>query len=365
MVGIILHNQQNGDTSRFLENAHRSVYVGRLHWCLVVCLLCLPHDCVWSYPDAGSANTNNTTFDIESNVYNSTVNLFNVTSYIDYGTWNNTRESDTNITQVYNKISQRPVTTTHGVLSPITLSSSDVTEPAQQTHTPDYSYNSRSINGSSSSGNNSSTTKGMRWSEWLSNETSTTRPAYRVSAENDTSAALPSITSSSRDTADIVTSAILLYTTNTNAPDKIRNVIRTFPFTQVIPHTSIISLTSSTKTTSSMPSKRVLPHSPRSTTTLSTAMTSSVNSGVFGRWRRHYTWIIAAAISVLLILLLLVVLCVHRTNNKRYTFLNTTPAARNTPQYLYQPLSGSTLDEEYEHTFVGVSIPLLQEVSVV
>ena len=35
----------------------------------------------------------------------------------------------------------------------------------------------------------------------------------------------------------------------------------------------------------------------------------------------------------------------------------------NTYDYIYKPVSGSTLDEEYETTFVGVSIPLLQEVT--
>ena len=33
--------------------------------------------------------------------------------------------------------------------------------------------------------------------------------------------------------------------------------------------------------------------------------------------------------------------------------------------YIYKPLESGILDEEYESTFVGVDVPLLQEISVI
>ncbi len=63
-----------------------------------------------------------------------------------------------------------------------------------------------------------------------------------------------------------------------------------------------------------------------------------------------------AAIGTLVIVLALVA-CMRKKTRYQKLPTSETPVF----DYIYRPLQGGRLDEEYENTFVGVSIPLLQD----
>ena len=70
---------------------------------------------------------------------------------------------------------------------------------------------------------------------------------------------------------------------------------------------------------------------------------------------------------LVVLMVMLIMLCRRHSNLNKYQSIpnNNTSGAVLAYDYIYRPLHGNRLDDEYENTFVGVSIPLLQEVTVV
>ena len=83
-------------------------------------------------------------------------------------------------------------------------------------------------------------------------------------------------------------------------------------------------------------------------------------------WNHLSVWVTLASAAMVLIITFIVV-TVRRlvfSRGIRYTLLkSSSPTDR--LQYMYHPSQGGALDEEYEHTFVGVTVPLLHQVSII
>ena len=83
-------------------------------------------------------------------------------------------------------------------------------------------------------------------------------------------------------------------------------------------------------------------------------------------WNHLYVWVTLASAAMVL-LIAFIVITVRRlvfSRGIRYTLLkSSSPTDR--LEYIYRPSQGGTLDEEYEHTFVGVNVPLLHQVSII
>ena len=88
----------------------------------------------------------------------------------------------------------------------------------------------------------------------------------------------------------------------------------------------------------------------------------------------HHNYVVGVVIGTIALILLLVALsCVVVCRRRGGPFVSyaSLPSSGGGGtsgsgyDYIYKPLHGGRLDDEYENTFVGVSIPLLQEVSVV
>ncbi len=74
--------------------------------------------------------------------------------------------------------------------------------------------------------------------------------------------------------------------------------------------------------------------------------------------------LLAASLGILFVTVVLVSLYFMLRSRRDYRRI---PGASDAQEYeyIYKPLAGNSLDEEYENTFVGVSIPLIQENSKV
>ena len=84
----------------------------------------------------------------------------------------------------------------------------------------------------------------------------------------------------------------------------------------------------------------------------------------------NYNLYVLYATFVLMMFCFLLAVCWVRCNRRlmllRYERLPATVAEqRDAKGFVYKPSNGDLLDEEYENTFVGVSIPILQEVTMV
>ena len=83
-------------------------------------------------------------------------------------------------------------------------------------------------------------------------------------------------------------------------------------------------------------------------------------------WNHLYVWVTLASAAMVLLIAFIGV-TVRRlvfSRGIRYTLLkSSSPTDR--LQYMYRPSQGGALDEEYEHTFVGVTVPLLHQVSII
>ena len=121
-----------------------------------------------------------------------------------------------------------------------------------------------------------------------------------------------------------------------------------------------------------VPSKTTVYHNASTVTpTHSTPLSSTIPRLRFdGRdglvWRLASTGQMGGALIMLglaavvtLIIILGLMSCVRRRKHVMYQKLATSETANY--DYIYRPLQGGRLDEEYENTFVGVSIPLLQD----
>ena len=103
-----------------------------------------------------------------------------------------------------------------------------------------------------------------------------------------------------------------------------------------------------------------------------TSLPGDGNSSVLTRavsghtWNHLYVWVTLASAAMVLLIAFIVV-TVRRlvfSRGIRYTLLkSSSPTDR--LQYMYRPSQGGALDEEYEHTFVGVTVPLLHQVSII
>ena len=67
----------------------------------------------------------------------------------------------------------------------------------------------------------------------------------------------------------------------------------------------------------------------------------------------------AAVVSSVCVFILVVILWIYCRKPYNYQKIQSDESSKY--EYIYKPLAGGTLDEEYENTFVGVSIPLLQD----
>ena len=77
----------------------------------------------------------------------------------------------------------------------------------------------------------------------------------------------------------------------------------------------------------------------------------------------HYTsYVICASVLVLLSFIVVSVVLWMRWR-QYFSYKRLSSSGPGGYDYIYKPLQGHGLDEEYENTFVGVSVPLLQEVS--
>ena len=74
---------------------------------------------------------------------------------------------------------------------------------------------------------------------------------------------------------------------------------------------------------------------------------------------------VATVVLCLLAVFGLVIICRRHVILSKYNSLPSTSHSYFAYDYIYRPLHGNRLDDEYENTFVGVSIPLLQEVTVI
>ena len=68
-----------------------------------------------------------------------------------------------------------------------------------------------------------------------------------------------------------------------------------------------------------------------------------------------------AVVGVVFVFTILVGVAYHRRQNSYQSVV----VNNSTYDYIYKPLKKGILDDEYESTFVGVDVPLLQEVSVI
>ena len=74
------------------------------------------------------------------------------------------------------------------------------------------------------------------------------------------------------------------------------------------------------------------------------------------------TGFVTAAVAIFLTLVILVGFYVMRRRRRNYNKIPTSSDVGRY-EYFYKPSNGNSLDEEYENTFVGVSVPLLHEVT--
>ena len=74
--------------------------------------------------------------------------------------------------------------------------------------------------------------------------------------------------------------------------------------------------------------------------------------------------LLAASLGILLAVIVMVSLYFMMRSKRFYSRIPGTCEGHDY-EYIYKPLAGSAIDEEYENTFVGVSIPLIQDVTKV
>ncbi len=74
--------------------------------------------------------------------------------------------------------------------------------------------------------------------------------------------------------------------------------------------------------------------------------------------------LLAASLGILLAAVVMVSLYLMMRSKRFYSRIPSSCEGQDY-EYIYKPLAGGALDEEYENTFVGVSIPLIQDVSKV
>ena len=103
-----------------------------------------------------------------------------------------------------------------------------------------------------------------------------------------------------------------------------------------------------------------------------TSLPGDGNSSVLTRavtghtWNHLYVWVTLASAAMVLLIAFIVVTGRRLVFSRgiRYTLLkSSSPTDR--LEYIYRPSQRGTLDEEYEHTFVGVTVPLLHQVSII
>ena len=74
--------------------------------------------------------------------------------------------------------------------------------------------------------------------------------------------------------------------------------------------------------------------------------------------------LLAASLGILLVVIVMLSLYFMMRSKRFYSRIPGTCEGQDY-EYIYKPLAGGAIDEEYENTFVGVSIPLIQDVSKV
>ena len=72
--------------------------------------------------------------------------------------------------------------------------------------------------------------------------------------------------------------------------------------------------------------------------------------------------LLAASLGILLAVIVMVSLYFMMRSKRLYRRIPGTCEGRDY-EYIYKPLAGNAIDEDYENTFVGVSIPLIQDVT--
>ncbi len=87
------------------------------------------------------------------------------------------------------------------------------------------------------------------------------------------------------------------------------------------------------------------------------------NVVTFSRFRRHKRYGEALLVSFAVCCILIFTICVAIVYCKRRLYLSS--FEKLSDNYIYKPLQGGQLDKQYENTFVGVDVPLLQEISVI
>ena len=104
-----------------------------------------------------------------------------------------------------------------------------------------------------------------------------------------------------------------------------------------------------------------------STSTPATTFDSVVNFRIPSGPPSSSGWTyIAGAFAIILIVLLILAISGFLMCRRHVMSYSSLPSSNpGAYDYIYRPLHGNRLDEEYENTFVGVSIPLLQEVTII
>lgn len=97
-------------------------------------------------------------------------------------------------------------------------------------------------------------------------------------------------------------------------------------------------------------------------TSPTTTLPVDVDRDFFLPWQEYWKIIAITCACLLLVCIVLLIYCMFR--RRAYSKV-AEPDACPPYDYVYKPTQGGYIEEEYENTFVGVSIPLLQEVTKV
>ncbi|KAK2164082.1 hypothetical protein LSH36_69g07008 [Paralvinella palmiformis] len=129
-------------------------------------------------------------------------------------------------------------------------------------------------------------------------------------------------------------------------------------------HAPTDATTSSGPRTSSFPVSNYVIPTHRLESTLTGWITDSHNlSGLHGNYNLYVLYGTFGLMLLCFLLLVFWIQCKKRLMLLRYERLPVTAADQRDTNFVYKPSNGDLLDEEYENTFVGVSIPILQDVT--
>ena len=82
-------------------------------------------------------------------------------------------------------------------------------------------------------------------------------------------------------------------------------------------------------------------------------------------WSVHTNYAIGVPVAGILVMCVLIMIITKICKKGQLGYTKLFQERTKGFDYIYKPLMGAGLDDEYENTFVGVSVPLLQEVSEV